>query len=145
MKPVVTWVLLANARAARVLENKGMGKGLTALAGQAWSADAARAPRDKAGVGHSIAGPGVAAVEQPDLQKLNDAHFAKDLVEHLTKARQDTKFDRLILIAGPHMLGLLRQDLDTPLRAVLLGEIPKDLSNQPLADIENHLGELIAI
>lgn len=145
MKPVVTWVLLANARTARVLEHRGLGKGLTALAGQTWSADAPRAPRDKAGVGHSIAGPGIAAVAQSDLQKLNDASFAKTLVGHLSRARQDAKFDRLILIAGPHMLGLLRQDLDASLRAVLSGEISKDLSNQTLADVETHLGELIAL
>lgn len=145
MKPVVTWVLLAHTRAARVLEKKGAGQALTALAGLAWSADAARAPRDKAGVGHSIAGPGIAAVEQSDPQKHKDAQFAKDLIGHLSKARQEGRFDRLILAAGPRMLGLLRQELDPPLQAVLLGEIPKDLSSQSLADIEEHLGELIAV
>lgn len=145
MKPVVTWILLASARTARALENKGQGKGLTVLADRRWTADTPRMPRDKAGIGHSIAGPGVAAVEQSDLQKLNDLQFAKDLAAHLSAGLQNAEFDRLILIAGPHMLGLLRQELDDHLRAVLLGEVPKDLSKQSLADIENHLGDLIAI
>lgn len=143
MKPIVTWILLANARAGRVLEHTGPGKGLTPLGGQEWTADKPRAHRDKAGVGHSIAGPGVAAVEQPNLQKLNDAQFAKQLIEHLSKAFRVKKFDRLILIAGPHMLGLLRQELGAPLCAVLVGEIPKDLSLRPLSEVERHLGELI--
>ncbi|MFK7837441.1 MAG: host attachment protein [Sulfitobacter sp.] len=116
MKPIVTWVLLANARSARVFENRGPDKGLTAISGYAWTAQMPRAPRDKAGVGHSIAGPGVAAVEQPDLQKLSDAHFASEVVGHLAKAVAEKRFDRLILTAGPHMLGLLRQELDAPLR-----------------------------
>jgi len=143
MKPVVTWILLANARAGRVLENTGPGKGLAALGKQIWKADEPRAHRDKAGVGHNISGPGMAAVEQPDLQTLNDAQFAKHLVGHLSKGYRDKKFDRLILIAGPHMLGLLRQELDPSLSAALLGEIPKDISLRPLADIEHHLGALI--
>jgi len=49
------------------------------------------------------------------------------------------------LVSGPHMIGLLRAEIDGPLSAALLGEIPKDLSAQSLDQIETHLGELIAI
>lgn len=145
MKPVVTWVLLANARSAKVVVHRGPGKGLAAVGGQTWDAPETSLPRDKAGVGHSIAGPGVAAVEQTNPQDINDERFAKTVIEHVKTAYTAKRFDRLILIAGPHMLGLLRANLDASLRGVLLGEMPKDLFNQPLNAVETHLGELIAI
>ena len=145
MIPVVTWMLLANARSAKVVAHHGPGKGLTAVSGQTWNAPETSIPQDRAGVGHSIAGPGVAAVGQTDPQDINDARFAKTVIEQVRTAHAEKRFDRLILIAGPHMLGLLRANLDTSLRGILLGEMPKDLSNQPLSAVEKHLGELIAV
>jgi len=145
MKPVVTWVVLANARTAKVLAHRRPGKGLSPVSGKIWQAPEASMPRDKAGVGHSVSGPGIAAVEQTHPQDLNDARFAKEVLGHVSKARLDKQFDRLILLAGPHMLGLLRTHLDPALRATLLGEIPKDLSHLPISDVEEHIGELIAV
>lgn len=145
MKPTVTWVVLANARMIRVLAHRGPGKGLTALGGKCWRAPAADLPRDRAGVGHSIAGPGVAAVAQSDTKLLSDQAFAREVAGHLVDGLRAGKFDRLALIAGPHMLGVLRGALDGPLKSVLVGEIPKDLSARPLPQVESHLGELIAV
>ena len=145
MKPIVTWIVLANARVARIYAHMGPGKGLTAVSDQNWQAPEVRMPRDKAGIGHSIGGPGVSAVAQTQPKDLADSLFAKDIVEGLSKARRGKRFDRLILIAGPHMMGLLRANLDAPLSAALIGDIPKDLSAQPLGDVETHLGALIAV
>ncbi|MEO9824639.1 MAG: host attachment protein [Paracoccaceae bacterium] len=145
MKPIVTWVVLANARAARVYAHHGPGNGLTAVSGQCWQAREVTMPGDKPGLGHSIGGPGISAVEQTSPKELADNCFAKDVVADLSVARLAKRFDRLILICGPHMLGLLRANLDAPLTAALLGEIPKDLSAQSLSDLENHLGEFIAV
>lgn len=145
MKPFVTWVVLANARSARVYAHLGPGNGLTAVSDRNWQAPEIPMPRDKAGVGHSIGGPGVSAVTNTQPKELADNRFAKDVVKGLSEARLGKRFDRLILISGPHMMGLLRANLDAQLSAVLIGEIPKDLSAQPLGDVETHLGELIAV
>jgi len=145
MKPVVTWIVLANSRTAQVYAHHGPGKGVLPIDGLSWEAPEPRKPDDKRGVGHSIAGPGVAAVEQTDPQKLNDALFAKTIMEHIAKAQKGKRFDRLILVSGPHMLGLLRANVEPALQAVHLGDVPKDLSNQPLSVMERNLGELIAV
>lgn len=145
MKPVVTWVVLANARTIRVLAHRRTGKGLAAMARQMWHAPDVSLPNDKAGVGRSIAGPGVSAVQQTDPKEVNDWMFAKEVTDQLVKAHQSKAFDRLVLVLGPHMLGLLCANMGTALHAILLGEIPKDLSMQPIADVETHLGELLAI
>ena len=78
-------------------------------------------------------------------KEMAENRFAKEVIDGLSEARRRKRFDRLVLIAGPHMMGLLRANLNGPLSAVLIGEIPKDLSAQPLGDIETHLGELIAV
>ena len=131
MKPIVNWIFLANARLAKVCENRGPGKGLVALNDKRWQAEAVPERRDKAGRGHSIAGPGKPAVEQADLQLQSDIRFARELSDHLMHAFSAKQFDRLIIVAGPHMLGLLRTHLDARLKAVTVGEIAKDLTAQP--------------
>lgn len=145
MKPTVTWVILANARAIRVLAHRGPGRGLVALGGHFWRAQGAEPARDKAGIGHSIAGPGVAAVDQGDEGRKIETKFARNVVDHLEDDFRAKKFDRLIVASGPLMLGVLRGCLDGPLAKVIVGEIPKDLSTQSLSNVETHLGELIAV
>lgn len=145
MKPKITWVIIGNARKIRVLAHQGPGNGLIAVADQQWHAPKITESKDRAGVVHSSAGPGIAAVQQTNSKLVHDTRFAKEAVSHLSAAYLSRKFDRLIVVAGPHMLGLIRENLDAPLRAVLIGEIPKDLSAQSLTDIETHLGELMAV
>lgn len=145
MKPIVTWILLANARYANMVENRGPGKGLQPIDGSEWHADEAMEHRDKAGFGHNISGPGMAAVEATNLQLQADIKFAKDISNRLTKSFANKKFNRLIIVSSPHMLGLLRANLDEHLHQVLVGEIDKDLVAKPISALERHLEELLAI
>ena len=145
MKAIVNWVVLANARTAEVFENRGPGKGLVEKSDICWHSESPAAPRDKAGRGHNIAGPGIAAVERADPQHQSDIRFAKDISNHLLKAHSDKAFDRLIIVAGPHMLGLLRACMDERLKMATVAEIAKDLSAQPTEAIETHIGEFIAV
>jgi protein required for attachment to host cells len=47
------------------------------------------------------------------------------------------KFDKLVLVAPPRMLGLLRQSLPTQSQSLLAAEIPKDLAQHAPAAIMN--------
>ena len=145
MKPIVTWILLANTREASVLVNRGPGKGLAVLDGVAVRSEEAADPRDKAGVGHSIAGHGVSAVEQANPQNKVDAEFARRVADQMSGALDTNKFDRLIVVAGPHMLGLLRVSFDDALKATLVGEIDKDLSGQSVDAVASHIEGIIAV
>ena len=144
MRPVVTWVILTNARNAHVVANHGPGKGLIALEGKCWHAEPAVMHSAKAGTGHSIAGLGVAAVNQGDPQLKADLKFATDIAHRLEVALAKNEFDRFVIVAGPHMLGLIRQKITKQLRGILVAEIAKDLSALPMETLEAHLGEVIA-
>lgn len=53
-------------------------------------------------------------------------------------------FARLVLVAGPQMLGDLREALSPPVRAALLGELDKTLTEVALADLPEHLADILA-
>lgn len=59
--------------------------------------------------------------------------FAKDVARTIDSARVRHEFDRLVLIAAPRMLGLLRHALPAPCRSVVAAEIAKDLVHQDAA------------
>ena len=61
MKPTITWILIANARDARVVTHDGAGKDLDEPTGLVWQAPEPVEFADRAGTGHSIAGHSVAA------------------------------------------------------------------------------------
>ena len=145
MKPVVTWIVLANTREVSVLVNRGPGKGLVPLAGKYWEAEDVNTPRDKPGVGHSIAGPAVSAVESTDHKRHSSELFAHEVMRQLSNSLAAKEFDRLVLVSGPMMLGLLRKSMDDHVRKTLVDEIAKDLSALPIRALETHLGEVMAI
>ncbi len=75
----------------------------------------------------------------------HDAHeheiemFARQLAHELEAARAAGRFDRLVIMAGPKFLGMLRAVLPAAVKATLATEVPKDLVNHPLQAITEHL------
>ncbi len=56
--------------------------------------------------------------------------FARQVAAELDGARLRDGFDRIVLIAGPAFIGLLRSALSEPVRATLVAEVRKDLVHQ---------------
>lgn len=61
--------------------------------------------------------------------------FAKSVARTLDGARTRNEFDRLVIIAGPRMLGLLREALPEPCRSIVAAEVTKDLVRHDLDTI----------
>ncbi len=87
---------------------------------------------DSAGAGRHAMGVSVDPVEQETIR------FAKQVGDHLKAACHDGRCNRLLLVAGPHLLGLLRQQLDLP-PGVQLTEIEKNLGQYDAREIRGHL------
>ena len=64
------------------------------------------------------------STEQHDIEL-----FAKAVAHKIDADRARKDFDKLLLIAPPKMLGLLRQSLSAPARALVAGEVSKDLKH----------------
>jgi len=65
--------------------------------------------------------------------------FVDDVISYLTNKRNDGKFDNLIVVAPPKIMGEIRQKMSKPVKQALDGEITKDLTKLPLNDLPEHL------
>jgi protein required for attachment to host cells len=72
----------------------------------------------------------------PSGSQQNEDGFAAGTAELLNKRVLDGKIADLIIVAAPRTLGELRKHYHKALSAVLIGEIPKELTGHSAADLE---------
>jgi len=65
--------------------------------------------------------------------------FANRIAEELEASARSGHFDRLIVMAGPAFLGLLRTAFPPGLKSIIAAEVPKDLIHEPESAIRSHL------
>lgn len=65
--------------------------------------------------------------------------FARRIAEQVQAAYRQNEFDRLILMAAPGFLGLLRQALPASLTAIVAAEIGKDLVHEAAMAVAAHM------
>jgi protein required for attachment to host cells len=61
--------------------------------------------------------------------------FVKDVAQTIDLQRKRHEFDRLVLVAGPRMLGMLREALPDQSRLMIAAEVGKDLTQHHSNDI----------
>lgn len=62
--------------------------------------------------------------------------FAREVGRYLDKARNEHRFDELVLVAPPKFLGTLRKELGKEVEKMVAEELPKDLSWFSARDLE---------
>jgi protein required for attachment to host cells len=65
--------------------------------------------------------------------------FARQIGGELDRARRAGRFDRLVVMAGPQFLGVLRTALPSALRKVTVAEVGRDLVHQSERVLRAHL------
>ena len=149
MKPVTTWILLADGTRARIVCNTGPGKGLQEVRGMEFEGNNSRSGdlmADRPGRTFDSAGAHRHAMEpHSDPQREAKRSFAAELVAKLQDELQDQAFDRLVLVAAPATLGDIRKALPKPLLAVVYAEIAKDLVHIPNQELGDHLADVLAV
>jgi protein required for attachment to host cells len=78
-----------------------------------------------------------------DSKKQEAIAFAKQVAERLESARRQAEVQRLILVAAPEFLGLLRQNLTSDLRRFIEEEFSLDLVQMTPQEIRAHLPETL--
>lgn len=146
MKPVRTWILIADASRSRVLTSTGRNSELTRIGALDLTADHASTSdivSDKAGRTFDSAGPGRHAYEAPtDPHRALKSAFAQRLCELLDRHVQAKDLDRLVIVAPPVMLGELRHGLTKQTQAILAADLDKDLTKVPDQEVRSHLKDL---
>lgn len=84
------------------------------------------------------------AVDDTDWHELEKERFAKDLSDILYKLAHKGRYDRIVLVAPPSVLGDLRDNLHKEVQDKVVGEIPKTLTNHPIDEIEKIVANALA-
>ena len=144
MKPIRTWILIANGSSAGVAEHTGPGRGLSML-GHKWTAETEAEYADRPGRSSKCVGPLRHSCEPHGTG--NDQHeaFARMLAGELSSLRNGDGFDRLIICAPPALLGTLRKHLPDTLAQAVTAEISKDLTNIPAIKLAEHFSNVLAV
>lgn len=143
MKSPKSWVLVADSARARALAWHGPDEPLTQIEGFDLSYEHLRGRdiiSDRPGRIHESSGTTRHAVEpHTDPVRDQERHFAARVIAELEQHHTAGAFNRLIIVAGPTMLGDLRANMSEALRAVVRFELAKDLTHEPNARLKDHL------
>ncbi len=149
MKPVRTWILLADGARARVVCNLGPGKGVSEVADMTYEGDNRRTGEvmaDRPGRSFDSTGQHRHAMEPPtDAQRELKRGFADKIIQALQDKHDNDAFDRLIIVAAPATLGDLRKAMPKSLQQIVHAQVPKDLVNLPDTELNQHLSDVLPV
>ncbi|WP_265515995.1 host attachment family protein [Nitratireductor luteus] len=94
---------------------------------------------DKPGRLHDSSNHHRSAVQETDWHRVEKERFAEEIAGQLYKLAHAGKFDRLVLVAPPMVLGELRKSLHKEVEERIVGEVAKTLTNHTVSDIEKVL------
>jgi protein required for attachment to host cells len=138
-----TWIVSADSSRARIFEVQGKEHHLHEIAdlvnpeGRASGRDL-RSDAEGRYFGPGRHAQGHSAGEASAVGHANEI-FSREVGQYLDKARTQHQFERLVLVAPPRFLGLLRRALSDEVRNLVVEEMDKNLSWLDTRDIERHL------
>ena len=142
------WVVVADGARARILANDGPGEGLRNAIGRDFVADNRKA-RDIASdrPGRSAGANGAHHGVEPkiDEHQYEKQQFAHEMAKLINDACGRRKFGALVLVAPARTLGDLKGALDKQARALIKGEIRKDLTKLAIRDLGPHMEGIIRL
>ena len=94
---------------------------------------------DEAGRSFSSAGAGRSAYSDTDFHELEKERFAVEATDMLKRWALRNDFESLIVVAPPTTLGEMRKHYHKEVEKRIAGEVPKDLTNTPVQEIERIL------
>lgn len=149
MKAKVTWILIADGTQARVLENGGPGKGLSAVEGLTFEQEPLKNQEivtDRQGRSFSSVGSGRSAYEPVvSPEDYREQRFVERVAEELDAHHRQGDFDRLVIAADPTSLGTIRGKLSKQVADAVVAELPKDLTNIPMPKLGSHFDGILAV
>ncbi len=142
MKPIRTYILVADGGRAHLLLSEGLGKPIAEVQGSHREQDIKPdhlLSAERPGRVHESANVSRHAIERDDLHQRQKERFTRALAEDLDKRLGNGEYDRLLIAAPPDTLGVLRSAMSPRVQAVILGEIAKDLTKVPNTELRRHL------
>jgi protein required for attachment to host cells len=142
-----TWILIANAGRARIFARRGRTQPWQAVREFAHSQSTAKVSElvtDKAGrVQQRMGSRRSAADPQTSPKEVEARHFAQELAAALHEGLERGTYKRLVLVAPPHFLGLLRHCTTPAVHEAVSASINHDLTNVAAHDLPARLASAL--
>jgi protein required for attachment to host cells len=136
------WIVVCDGAKALVLENVGDDKFPNLKTKEVYEQSVLKTSKqgtDAPGRSINSVNEVRSAVEQTDWRDEAERSFLAKLASRLDAAVSGGETKRLIMVAPPRALGVMRQAYTQHLRDALRAEIDKDLVKLPINEIERHL------
>ena len=140
--PAQTWVLVCDGAKALMLHNEGDAfepRLATIAVFEEPQPPTRELGTDRPGRNHSSNGVSRSTTAETDLHEQAEAAFLTRIASALDQVVRDREVKKLLLVAPPKALGLLRGKLSAAVRGVVSGEVGKDLTGMPVDQIGKHL------
>ena len=148
MKKTLTWVLVADGGQAIIYSNDGPNRGLEPVPGHRYETELPmdrELRSDRPGRGFDSGSGARHGISPPtDYHRLEKERFSEAIAETVEKAALAEEFDRLIVVAEPRTLGVLRDALGPHAKAKLIGDLDRNLTDRTAAQIAESIGNLLA-
>ena len=140
------WVVIADGRRALITQNVGQ-----LFAPKLEIRDRLEAPpnpstqeqgTDKPGRSFDSTSHRRSGVEQTDWHDQAESAFLAKVADRLEKLCQTEKVRRVVLVAAPRALAVLRAGMPTCVRQKTVAEVDKDYTKHSLPEVERRLAEL---
>jgi len=132
-------VLVGDGQKALFLRNRGNPRRVSLVVEEIFERDnpPTRAQgADRPGRASASVGVRRSALEEADWHLIAKERFATELSEALYRHAHAKRFDKLVIIAPPKILGDLRKAFHAEVTARIAAELPKELTSHPVAEIE---------
>ena len=136
--PAGALVLVGDGRKALFLRNKGTplhANLVTERVLEQHNPPTREQGSDRPGRTHSSDGVSRSALEQTDWHQLAEDRFAAEIAEALYRSRHTHRFEHLIVVAPPKVLGNLRAAFHKEVASRIVAEVPKDLTARPVSEL----------
>jgi protein required for attachment to host cells len=135
--PTNALVLISDGRRARLLRNQGTPRNPQLIVEHSLE-QVNPATRDqgtdKPGRRHG-SGSINGAIEQTDFHQLQEKRFAAEIAEMLYKLGHAGRYEELVVVAPPKMLGDLRANFHPEVTGAVVAEVPRDLTTYSVPEI----------
>ena len=136
------YVFVGDGRKALLLRNDGTALAPSLKTEQVFEIDnppTREQGTDKPGRSFASVGGRRSAMEQADWHELEEQRFAKDIADTLQVLVREKNIEALVIAAAPSFLASLRKSLHQEVEKRVIAELDKDLTNQPVNEIEKVL------
>jgi protein required for attachment to host cells len=140
--PTNALVLVSDGRRARLLRNQGTPRQPQLIVEQ--SLEQHNPPTreqgtDRPGRKHGTDGNARSAIEQTDWHHQEEQRFAAELADILYQLEHAGRYEELVVVAPPKMLGDLRAKFHQEVKRAVVAEVPRDLTNYSVPEISRLL------